>query len=128
MAKYLLDTTVLIDYLAGRPKVVDLVKKLAREGHSLGVCCINIAELYSGLKAEKRPQADRLIDSLLYFEVAREISKLAGNYRCAFAQQGITLSTADTIVAGTAVANEAILITANKKDYPMDEIKVLKQS
>ena len=128
MAKYLLDTTALIDYLARRLKVVNLVKKLAREGHSLGACCINITELYSGLKEGERPQADRLIDSLLYYEVTREISKLAGNYRFVFARQGIALSTADTIVAGTTIANEAILITANKKDYPMDEIKILEQS
>jgi hypothetical protein len=127
MTKYLLDTTALIDYLAGRPKVVALVKKLATEGHSLGVCCINIAELYSGLKEQKHPQANRLIDSLLYYGVTKEISKLAGSYRFAFARQGIALSTADTIVAATAVANEAILITANEKDYPMDEIKILEQ-
>lgn len=127
MAKYLLDTTALIDYLAGRPIVVDLVKKLAREGHSLGICCINIAELYSGLKEGERHQANRLIDSLSYYEVTREASKLAGNYRFKFARQGVALATANIIVAATAVANEAILITANKRDYPMDEIKILEQ-
>ncbi len=127
MARYLLDTTALIDYLAGRQVVVEVIKELAKGGHSLGVCGINIAELYSGLKEEKRLQADYLIDSLLYYEITLQVSKMAGGYRFAFARQGKTLSVADTIVAATAIVNEAILITANKKDYPMDEIKVLEQ-
>ncbi|WP_176236548.1 PIN domain-containing protein [Candidatus Hakubella thermalkaliphila] len=44
MTKYLLDTTALIDYLNGRHHVVSLIQSLAREGHTLGLCCINIAE------------------------------------------------------------------------------------
>ena len=127
MAKYLLDTTALIDYLSGHQAVVDLIRGLVREGHSLGICCINIAELYSGLEEEKRRQADRLIDSLAYYEVTPEVAKLAGGYRFFFAHKGIALSTADTIVAATAVTQEAILITANKRDYPMPEIRLLEQ-
>jgi predicted nucleic acid-binding protein len=45
---YLFDTTVLIDHLRGQPAAVEPLTALAGEGHRLGVCCINIAELYAG--------------------------------------------------------------------------------
>jgi predicted nucleic acid-binding protein len=127
VASYLLDTTALIDYLAGRQAVVDLVMKLAHRGYTLGVCCINIAELYSGLKEDERRQIDRLVDNLSYYEVTLEISKIAGSYRSSFARRGVALSIADTIVAATAIANQAVLITANIRDYPMEEIRILEQ-
>ena len=47
MAKYLLDTTALIDYLKGHQPVVELLRELAEQGHDLGICCINVTELYS---------------------------------------------------------------------------------
>lgn len=127
MAKYLLDTTALIDHLRGSHEVVQLITDLAHQGHQLGVCCINVAELYSGLSQSERAKAHRLIDTLEYYEVSRSAAKLAGSYRFDFARQGVTLSTADTIVAATAAEQDATVITANLKDYPMEEIKLLRQ-
>jgi len=37
------------------------------------------------------------------------------------------LSTIDTLIAATAIAKDAILITANVKDFPMEEIEILEQ-
>ena len=128
MANYILDTTVLIDHLRGRREVVELVTGLARQSHQLGVCCINIAELYSGLSDEEHSKADRLIDHLDYYDISPDIAKLAGSYRFNFAKKGLTLTTSDTLVAATAITQDATLITANIKDYPMEEIKLLKQS
>ena len=125
MAKYLLDTTILIEHLCGRTEAVDLLTVLARQGHRMGLCCINVAELYSGLSHEERARADRLIDSLDFYDVTREVAKQAGEYRYDFARRGVTLSTADTLVAATAVAESATLITANTKDFPMKEIDLL---
>ena len=125
MAKYLLDTTILIEHLSGRKEAVDLLTVLARQGHRLGLCCINVAELYSGLSHEERAWADRLIDSLDFYDVTREVAKQAGQYRYDFSRRGVTLSTADTLVAATAVVESATLVTANTKDFPMKEIDLL---
>jgi predicted nucleic acid-binding protein len=127
VARYLLDTTVLIDHLTGRRKAVEMVKSLARQGHVLGVCSINVAELYSGLNSQERASADVLITGLDYFEISPEDAKRAGGYRSEFATKGITLTTADTLIAATAVGYGAILVTANVKDYPMEDLALLPQ-
>ena len=64
VADYPLDTTVLIDHLHGRQDVIVLVSDLVQQGNRLGVCCVNVAELYSGLGEEERVRADRLIATL----------------------------------------------------------------
>lgn len=127
MAKYLLDTTVLIEHLRGQQKVTDMIIRLARQGNELGVCCINIAELYAGLSDKERTKAEKLTDSLNYYETSKDIAKMAGCYRFDFVRKGITLTTSDTIVAAIAISYGAILITANIKDYPMKEIELLQQ-
>ena len=125
MGKFLLDTTALIDYLRGQKDTVQLVNSLAHQGHQLGLCCINVAEVYSGLTEQERAGADRLIDTLDFYEVSREVAKRGGQYRYDFARQGITLSTADTLVAATAIGEGATLVTANTRDFPMEEVVLL---
>lgn len=122
--KYLLDTTAIIDYLNGRKHVVSLIKDLAYRGYILACCCINIAEVYRGLKEKEKKAASKLIESLEYFEVSREIARQAGEYQCQYVQQGKTLSTSDVIIAATAIAKKAILLTANVSHYPMSELKL----
>jgi len=58
MTNYLLDTTVIIDYLRGRPEVVGLIKRLFAEGSSLGCCPINIIEVYAGMRKKEREGTD----------------------------------------------------------------------
>ena len=54
---------------------MDLLTVLVRQGHRLGLCCVHVAELYSGLRHEERARADRLIDSLDFYDVTREAAK-----------------------------------------------------
>jgi predicted nucleic acid-binding protein len=123
---YLFDTTVLIDHLRGQPAAVELLTALAGEGHRLGVCCINIAELYAGLSQEEQARTDVLIDTLDYYQVTRETAKQAGDFRYQFARQGTILTLADTLIAATAVSVGATLVTANAKDFPMWEVQLLR--
>ncbi len=125
MTRYLLDTTVLIDYLNGRPHVVSTIKRLAQEGHILGVCCINVTELYAGLREHEKAAAQKLIENLTYFDVTPEAARKAGEYIYAFARKGITLSTSDVTIAALAVANRAVLVTANVDHYPMPDVQLM---
>lgn len=128
MAKYILDTTLLIDHLRGRNDAQELVDALASEGHRLGVCCVSVAELYSGLGPDEQETASDLTDSLEYFEVSLGAAREAGRYRYESARRGTTLSTSDTLIAATAIEEDAILITDNIKDFPMREIRLFEQA
>ena len=121
MAKYLLDTTVLINYLRGVQDTVTLLKSMARAGHALGCCCINVAEVYSGLRERDRSAARVLLESLYYYEAPVTVAQRAGEFRNHYLREGITLSTSDAIVAAVAEAEGAILLTGNVRHYPMAE-------
>ncbi len=120
MACYLLDTTALIDYLRGFPRAVELIQRLAQGEHTLAVCCINIAEVYAGLRDHEQQQTDEFMDRLAYLETSPAAAKRAGDYRRRF-----RLSTTDALVAATAIAHQATLVTANVRHYPMPEIALL---
>ena len=49
---------------------------------------------------------------------------LAGEWRRAFAERGVTLAQADCLVAAAAVGVGATLATGNPKDFPMEELDV----
>ena len=127
MANYLLDATAFIGDLRGRRGMIELVNTLAQQGHNLGVCCITVAELGAGLSEEERARANSLIDAMDYLDVSLEIAKEAGRYRYEYARRGTTLSTTDTLIAATAIAQGATLITSNTRDFPMEEIELLEQ-
>ncbi len=105
-----------------------MVNSLASPSNRLGVCCVSVAELYAGTNQERRAAADQLIGVMDFYDVSLAAAKEAGRYQYEFARRGIALSTADTLIAATAIAEDAILITANTKDFPMEEIKLLEQS
>lgn len=125
MANYLLDTTLIIDYLRGKKERVKLLRKLVSKGASLGCCLINIIEIYAGMKEKERVITEEFLDSLEYYEISKDIAKKAGDYKKTYQKRGITLSLPDVAIAAVAVYNNLILLTDNSKDYPMPEIKIL---
>ena len=54
MAKYLLDTTAIIDHLKGRKEVTSFLEQLGKQGDIVGCCGINITETYAGMKEHER--------------------------------------------------------------------------
>ena len=128
MTKYLLDTTILIEHLRGKKEAVSFITGLMGQGHRLCVCCVNIAELYSGLNREQGTRAKLLIDALDYCDATTDTAIQAGIYRYEFARQGISLSVTDTLVAAIAKTHGAIIVTANIKHYPMKDIQAQQYS
>ena len=124
MAAYLLDTSALIDWLGGSSPVRRLITDLVENGHCLAVCCVSVAELYSGLADHERPIVDRAIEHMEYWDIAPAAAKLAGHYRYAYSRQGIQLSAPDALLAALAVDKEAHLVTGNVIDFPMPELRL----
>jgi predicted nucleic acid-binding protein len=119
----LLDTTVLIDVLRGRP-AAERVVGLRSTAQVPWVCAVNIEEVWRGLRPGEEEPAARLVHALRLAELGRDEAKRAGRWRREFAAQGVTLSQADCLVAAAAVGVGARLATGNPKDYPMVELEV----
>lgn len=124
MSRYLLDTTVLIAHLRGDDAVADGLLSLLQRGHSLCVSCVNVAEIQRGLRSAERRAAERLLDRMEFLLTTREAAERAGRYQADWARRGKTLHLADALVAGTARAHGAVLVTDNVVDFPMRDLRV----
>ena len=125
MTVHLLDSTALIDYFRKRREAIDSLEKLEAQGHSLAVCAVGLAEVYSGFDALERIENGQVVDRWLYYETTPAIAKEAGRYRYEFARVGTTLSATDSLIAAVAIAHDATLITNNLRHFPMPEIQLL---
>jgi predicted nucleic acid-binding protein len=123
MARVLLDSTVLIDALRGRP-AARRVGALRRRGVEPWTCAISVEEIWRGLRPEEEPIAHRLFTGLRMAPLGLAEGARAGAWRRVFAAQGVTLHQADCLVAAAAVSIDANLATANVADFPMDELAV----
>jgi predicted nucleic acid-binding protein len=123
MARVVLDSTVLIDALRGRP-VASRVAALRRAGTEPWVCAISIEEIWRGIRRPEEQVARRLLHALRVAPLGVTEGMRAGEWRREFAARGVTLHQADCLIAAAAVGVGAALATANVSDFPMDGLTV----
>jgi predicted nucleic acid-binding protein len=121
--RVLLDTTVLIDALRGKPAVARL-RGLREAGADPYVCAINVEEIYRGVRPGEEDAVARLFAGLRLAALGRREGERAGRWRREFAASGVTLAQADCLVAAAAAGVGARLATGNPKDFPMRDLTV----
>jgi predicted nucleic acid-binding protein len=119
----LLDTTVLIDVLRGRVAAQRLLG-LRSSGEVPYVCCINVEEIWRGIRPGEEEQAGRLVDGLRLADLGLSEGRRAGRWRREAAARGTTLSQADCLIAAAAVGVRARLATGNPKHFPIEGLDV----
>jgi predicted nucleic acid-binding protein len=119
----LLDTTVLIDVLRARQDRRSLLAKLIESGHTLATAAINIGEVYSGMKSGEAAVTEAFLSSLECYPITSPIARRAGSLKSQWAQKGRTLTLADMIVAAVALEHDLTLMTDNRKDFPIPQLK-----
>jgi predicted nucleic acid-binding protein len=129
MAVVLLDTTVLIDILRGRPDAAARVRSLRHAGDRPCVCAVNVEETVRGLSASERDSAERLFAGLRTAPLGKREGLKAGAWCRGLARRGRTVAQADGLIAAAAHSLGAAVATANVKDYPagqspMDDLAV----
>ena len=124
MAAVLLDTTVVIDLLRGRPGAARRLRALRASEDSPYVCAINVEETARGLLPHERESARLLFSGLRIAQLGEQEGWRAGVWRREFAARGLTLAQADCLVGAAAVSIGARLATGNPKDFPMEELAV----
>jgi len=120
----LLDTTVLIDVLRGRPGAVERLGALRQHGGTPFTTPINVEEIHRGLRDSERTAAVRLFDGLRIAPIGRLQGVQAGDWRRDHASSGVTLAQADCMIAAVAVAIGVPLATGNPNHFPMRELRV----
>jgi hypothetical protein len=121
LARVLLDSTVLIDALRGRP-AADRLRAMRRHGDEPWTCAISIEEIWRGLLPGEEAFARRLVRGLRCAPLGPAEGSRAGQWRREYAQRGITLHQADCLIAAAAAGIDARLATGNPAHFPMTEL------
>ena len=119
----LLDTTVLIDALRARNSRRELLRELVVAGHTLTTAAINVAEVYAGMRPEEERKTETFLSSLECYGMTGAIARHAGSLKSEYARKGQTLSLADMVVAATALEHGLVLMTDNRKDFPLAQLR-----
>lgn len=121
MAAVLLDTTVLIDLLRGRP-AVERLRALRRAGDVAVVCAVNVEEVVRGVRKGEEDAVRRLFAGLRTVPLGEPEGRRAGEWRRSLARRGRTMAQADCLIAAAALAAGGRLATGNPRDFPLKEL------
>jgi predicted nucleic acid-binding protein len=124
VAAVLLETTVLIDLLRGRPDAQRRLIALRASGDVPFACAINVEETVRGLRHREYEPARRLFAGLRIAPLGAAEGWQAGEWRRHFASRGRTLAQADCLIAAVAHTLGARLATGNPRDFPMRELSI----
>jgi predicted nucleic acid-binding protein len=122
--RLLLDTSVLIDALRARRARRAWLAELVRAGHSLETSALNVAEVYAGMRPEEEVRTKAFLGALLCHSITAGAAETAGRLKNQWARKGRTLTLADTMVAAVAMEQGCVLVTENRKDFPMPEVRL----
>ena len=123
MTAYLIDTDVLIDHLRGVEKAYRFMQEIESRESAVFYSVISKAEIYSGIMPEEEESVASLFEAMGEVPVDGRVAEDAGRYRKAFlASHKLLLP--DALIAASTKRVGAILITLNKKHYPMTDIEI----
>lgn len=114
---YLLDTTVLIDVSRRRQAAVVWLSGALRGSEQVCISAVSVAEFFAGLHPEHRLEWQNFVDELTHWDVTKDIAMLAGGIRYDLARRGRVIEIPDALIAATAMAYGAQLVTANIRDF-----------
>lgn len=118
---YLLDTNIIVEFLHGRlPHTYRVFMR--SDPRMFAVPAIVEAELCYGVERAKGPTKERMIVGrfLSPFKIAPFDSRCAEHYgriRATLASRGKTIGPNDLLIAATALANGAVLVTRNARKF-----------
>jgi predicted nucleic acid-binding protein len=122
MATYLVDTSVIIDALNQKRGRWQLLGSMVAAGDNLAVSVVTVMEIYAGMRPHESRITESFLSGLSHYEVDLELARYAGLLKNEWARQGRTIPATDVLIAATALAHKLMLMTDNRKDFPMMEL------
>ena len=117
---YLLDTNILICFFKGIGDVADIL--LSKAPKDILIPSIALHELEVGVAKSTQPQKRRkqlelLISKINISPFGSQEAKVAAIIRANLEGKGTPIGPYDTLIAGTALSNNATLVTHNTKEF-----------
>jgi len=117
---FVLDTNSLIYFFKGKGRVAE--RLLETPPSDIGVPAIVLYELEVGIAKssaakKRRKQLGELVDLVNLLPFGDAEARAAAALRAALEKRGKPIGPIDTLIAGTAVANRATLVTHNTSEF-----------
>ncbi len=109
-----LDTSVIIDFLAGDQKIVDLVKEIFNK-EDIKTTTITEYELLRHKTKIKKQAAERFLSGVIVSSFDRDAAKKAAELFQELQDAGRMVNENDLLIAGIALAHDEILLTRDQK-------------
>jgi predicted nucleic acid-binding protein len=122
MAIHLLDTSVLIDALNRKQGRWELLQSVVESGDTLACSVVSVTEIYAGMRSHEASATRLFLERLEHYDVDLELACYAGLLKNEWASRGKTVSVPDVLIAATALLHKLVLMTDNRKDFPMPEL------
>ena len=118
--RLVLDTSVLIDHLRGRPKAAtEIIPRAVARGDELWSSYVVRAEVLAGMRAVEEAATRDLLRLITWVDVDESLSEASGALGRRFLSSHPGIDIADLIVAALAQHLDAELKTTNVKHFPM---------
>lgn len=115
LQKILIDTDVLIDFLRKKDAAKRVLESALQSG-DLYLSVITVAELFAGMRSAEAKTTEELIAGFTLISVDDSIARRAGELR----RRHPTVLLPDCLIAASALQEECLLLTGNRKDYPFE--------
>lgn len=124
--RFVLDTDVLIDLIAGREPAGTVIPALL-ELEVAGTTAITVYELHSGAAhSHHRRALDAFLSTLTVFPLDAQSARHAGAVDLSLRQKGRPINPGDNLIAGICLAHNLALVTRNLRHFRrVPELKVL---
>lgn len=120
MKRYLVETSVIVSFLRGKPEAVEVLEALTGELTSSFVC---LAELYEGVaRSKEKTQAEKGVGDFFaglseVYGLDEEIAKSFGFIRASLKRGGKVIEDLDILLAATCLAHNLVLVTFNPRHF-----------
>ena len=118
MTGYLLDTSVVIDWLAGRPGVGQWMEARIKGGAPLVVTPITIAEVLAGVEPLRHAKVLSLLEGFLLELIDAEVAATAGRLCWEHDRSGTRVPLPDLLQAAVAIKHNLSVATSNTRHFP----------
>jgi tRNA(fMet)-specific endonuclease VapC len=117
---YLVDADWAIHHLNGHPVITQRLQDLQHEG--LGLSVVALAEIYDGVYYSRDPDASEqslnaFLESVSLIGMEQETARIFGRERGRLRKAGLLIGDVDLFIAATALQQNAILLTNNRRHF-----------